>query len=234
MRPVVLASTSPRRRELLALGGVTFQVLATATPELEQPGETAAALVLRLSQAKARAAAAHPATPEDAIILGADTTVVLTDDAGRETILNKPGDAAEATAMLRQLRGRPHRVLTALTLIDTAQPAEFTDLVAARVPMRNYTDAEIAAYVATGDPLDKAGAYAIQYPAFQPVDLPNFHDCFATVMGLPVCRVLARLRALNAVLSAPALSGQTLADCAHATAGPACPIVAHIEAARPR
>jgi len=237
MRPVILASSSPRRRELLALGGVVFRVRATATPEVAQPGEAAEALALRLSQAKARAAATDPGTPADAIVIGADTIVVLTDEAEGETILGKPRDAAEATHMLRQLRGRTHRVLTAVTLIDTERRSEVSDLVAARVPMREYSEAEIAAYVAGGDPLDKAGAYAIQYPGFQPVDLPNFRDCFATVMGLPVCRVLARLRDLGLPpppLYSAAPSGQTPADCAYAYDGPACPIVNQLEAARRR
>ncbi|MCC7358256.1 MAG: septum formation protein Maf [Anaerolineales bacterium] len=223
MRPVVLASSSPRRQELLALGGVRFEVRATATPESVQAGETARAMVARLSRAKARAAASS--APADALVLGADTTVVLS-DGPQETILEKPRDAADAARMLRLLRGRAHAVLTAITLLDTATGTATTEVVAAQVPMRAYTDAEIDAYVASGDPLDKAGAYAIQYAGFQPVDLTQFSDCFATVMGLPVCRVVERLRARGAATD-PALRP------ANCDAPRACPIVAHLGGGAP-
>lgn len=228
MRPVILASASPRRRELLALGGVAFRVSATATPEVAAPGEQAAAMARRLSQAKARAAA--EGAEAQALIIGADTIVVL-GEPPQETILGKPQDAAEAVTMLRQLRGRTHRVLTAVTVIDRARGAETTDLIVARVPMRAYTDAEIAAYVASGDPLDKAGAYAIQYPDFQPVELARFTDCFAAVMGLPVCRVLERLRGFGL----PA-NGLAPAECDPSATGAraACPIVDQLETARRR
>jgi MAF protein len=122
------------------------------------------------------------------VVVGADTIVVLDDE-----IIGKPDDPAHAAALLRRLRGRTHQVLTSVTVIDTATGAEWGDLIEARVPMRAYAEAEIDAYIATGDPLDKAGAYAIQYAGFQPVDLPRFEDCFANVMGLPVCCVLRLL-----------------------------------------
>lgn len=99
--------------------------------------------------------------------------------------------------MLRQLRGRLHLVLTAVTVLDTAAGTAYTDLACSRVPMRAYADAELEAYVATSDPLDKAGAYAIQHPEFQPVDRAAFADCFANVMGLPLCHLLRRLRRLG-------------------------------------
>jgi septum formation protein len=226
MRPVILASASPRRRELLALGGVAFRAVATAIPEAAAPGEAPEAMAVRLSRAKAHAAAAE-AEP-GAILLGADTDVVLTEAVG-ETILGKPRDAADAAQMLRRLRGREHHVLTALTVLDTASGGETTDLISVRVPMRAYTEAEIAAYVLSGDPLDKAGAYAIQYPAFQPVDLTRFEGCFATVMGLPVCRVLERLRGLGLAAG----DGLAPADCDQPAPG-RCPIEAQLEAARRR
>ncbi|MBL8058052.1 MAG: septum formation protein Maf [Anaerolineales bacterium] len=190
MRPLLLASASPRRRQLLALAGWTFTTLAANADETPLPGEAPEAFVRRLSELKARSAA-H-AAPAGALVIGSDTTVVIDGQ-----ILNKPGDAAEARAMLTQLRGREHIVLTAITVLDTVTGQAFTDLARSRVPMRAYSAAELEAYVATGDPLDKAGAYAIQHPAFQPVDRAAFVDCFANVMGLPLCHLLRRLRRLG-------------------------------------
>jgi MAF protein len=186
MRPVLLASASPRRHELLALGGIDFRVSAPSIPEISHPGEAPAAFARRMSQAKARAAGS--AAEPGAVVVAADTIVVLGDE-----IIGKPAGPAHAAELLRRLRGRSHRVLTAVTVLDTATGAEFDDQVEARVPMRAFSDAELDAYVASGDPLDKAGAYAIQYPAFQPVDLAAFDDCYANVMGLPVCCVLRLL-----------------------------------------
>ncbi len=190
MRPLILASASPRRRQLLALSGWSFDLRPAHADETPQPGETPEDFVRRLSETKARAAAWE--VENGALVIGCDTTVVLDGQ-----ILNKPADAREAKAMLAQLRGRAHDVLTAITVLDTAAGQAHTDLARSRVPMRDYGDAEIEAYVATGDPLDKAGAYAIQHPGFQPVDRAAFRDCFANVMGLPLCHLLRRLRALG-------------------------------------
>jgi len=187
MPAVVLASASPRRRELLALGGVEFTVRPGAATETPLPHETPEALARRLSREKAIAARQSGGEAERAVVLGADTIVVLEGD-----VIGKPRDAAHAVELLQRLRGRTHRVLTALTVLDPAGGVA-TDLVESAVPMRDYSDAEIAAYVATGDPLDKAGAYAIQHPRFQPVDLPRFTGCVANVMGLPVCAALRLL-----------------------------------------
>ncbi len=190
MQTILLASASPRRRALLALGGWTFETRPAQVDETPLPSETPEAFVIRLSQAKARRAAQQAA--RGVLVVGCDTTVVLDD-----RLLNKPADAAEAKAMLHQLRGRTHDVLTALTVIDTASGRLDTDLARSRVPMRDYSQAEIDAYVASGDPLDKAGGYAIQHPDFQPVDRDRFAECFANVMGLPLCHLLRRLRALG-------------------------------------
>jgi len=208
---VILASSSPRRRELLALGGIDFQVRPAALDETVQPGEDPQAYVQRLSRGKAQAAAA--AAPE-AVIIGADTTVVLDNE-----ILGKPTDGNEAEAMLRQLRGRTHRVLTAISVLDSASAAQRDEVVTAQVPMRAYSDDEIRAYVATGNPLDKAGAYAIQFQGFKPVDAARFTDCFATVMGLPVCRVLSLLEQAGL----PPRLERPPANCHHFDAA-ACPI----------
>lgn len=190
MRTLILASASPRRRQLLALGGWMFDVRAAHADETPLPGEAPEAFVRRLSETKARLAA--QGVNDHALVIGSDTTVVLDGEA-----INKPADAAEATAMLERLRGRTHEVLTAITVLDTATGEAHTDLARSRVPMRRYSADEIAAYVATGDPLDKAGAYAIQHPGFQPVAREAFVDCFANVMGLPLCHLLRRLRALG-------------------------------------
>ena len=189
-KPLILASASPRRRQLLALGGWAFDVRPVDAVEVPRPGEDAADFVRRLSRSKAQLAA-HGMN-NGVLIIAADTTVTIE---GR--ILNKPADAREAAAMLIQLRGRTHAVLTAITVLDTATGRMSTDLARSRVPMRDYGDAELHAYVATGDPLDKAGAYAIQHPGFQPVDRDAFGDCFANVMGLPLCHLLRRLRRLG-------------------------------------
>jgi MAF protein len=193
---LILASSSPRRRELLSLGGWTFDVRPADVDETPFPAEPAADYVQRLSRAKAQAMAAPP----EAVVIGADTIVVLD---GR--ILGKPAQAAEAREFLRALRGRPHLVLTGLSVYAPRREFFTTDLVASSVPMRDYPDADIEHYIASGDPFDKAGAYAIQHSSFQPVDLTLFHDCFANVMGLPLCHVLRRLRqlALPALTDAP-------------------------------
>jgi MAF protein len=120
-------------------------------------------------------------------VLAADTIVV---DGGE--LLGKPCDAADATAMLVRLRGHVHQVLTALAVFAPPDWQLYRDLCIASVPMRDYSDAEIARYVASGDPMDKAGAYAIQNPGFHPVT--DFNGCYACVVGLPLCHLLRTLR----------------------------------------
>jgi septum formation protein len=181
---LLLVSQSPRRRELLSLLGLSFEVTAASVAEVPRPGESPAALAARLSQAKAGAAAAR----RDTLVVACDTVVALD-----EGLLGKPCDAAEATAMLRRLRGRPHAVYSAVTLVETASGRTVTDVAETQVVMRAYTDAEIAAYVASGDPLDKAGAYAIQHRGFHPV--VELQGCYTSVMGLPLCHLTRCLRA---------------------------------------
>ena len=210
---LVLASNSPRRKELLALGGWDFIVAAPQVDERVLPGEMPQAYVRRLAEDKARASLKYlvrHATSENgaderalkqAIILAADTTVVDQVQTGRGDttseayeILGKPADAAEAEAMLRRLRGRMHRVYTGLAVIRVADQKQYSEVVETDVWMRDYSDDEMQVYIATADPLDKAGAYAIQHPAFKPVQ--NLQGCYANVMGLPVChvgRLLVRL-----------------------------------------
>jgi septum formation protein len=183
---LVLASNSPRRRELLGLTGWQFSVRPVNINEDPLPGEPPADYVLRLAADKSRAAA-HASQPGQ-LILTADTTV-----ADGNTILGKPVDAADARDMLTRLGGREHWVYTAIGVSDPNGGRLVTDLCATRVWMRPYTIEEIEGYIASGDPFDKAGAYAIQHPGFHPVE--RIEGCYACVMGLPVChviRVLAR------------------------------------------
>jgi septum formation protein len=182
---LILASNSPRRRQLFALGDWDFKVIVADVDETPLENETPGEYVLRLAQAKALAV--QPKAESDAIIIGSDTTVVL--DA---SILGKPVDEADAERMLKQLRGRTHHVYTALAIHSIANGQMLTELSITDVPMRNYSDDEIAAYVQSGDPLDKAGAYAIQHPEFQPVE--SMQGCYASVMGLPLCHLLRALQ----------------------------------------
>lgn len=180
---LLLASQSPRRRELLTLLGLSFDVTVADVAEIPQAGEPPAALVIRLSQAKARAVTTDP----DTLVLACDTVVALDGE-----LLGKPRDAVDATATLRRLRGRSHTVHSAITLLETATGRALTGTVETQVMMRSYTDSEIAAYVASGDPLDKAGAYAIQHTEFHPVS--EIRGCYANVMGLPLCHLTHCLR----------------------------------------
>jgi len=180
---LLLASASPRRRQLLALLGLPFRIVNAAVDENTSGGEPPDAAAARLALAKARAVShLHPA----ALVLGCDTVVALEGD-----ILGKPADAQQAAAMLARLRDRAHEVYTAIALLQDEQEA--VHVAATTVRMRAYSETELAAYVASGDPLDKAGAYAIQHPTFRPVD--RWTGCYANVMGLPLCHLAAALRA---------------------------------------
>jgi MAF protein len=180
-RPLlVLASNSPRRKDLLALGGWTFEVIVSNADESLLPGESPRDYVRRLAEMKARASSARAG--ESQIVLAADTSVV-----DGNAILGKPADPSEAKRMLRQLRGHVHQVYTGIAALRVRDGLILTDVCVTDVPMRDYSEAEIETYVGTGDPLDKAGAYAIQYSHFQPV--ASMSGCYASVMGLPLCHV---------------------------------------------
>lgn len=184
---LILASSSPRRRDLLTRLGVTFEALAGDVNEEARPGEEPEALARRLSQAKAVAVAAR--RPE-ALILASDTVVACDGE-----LLGKPLDAEDAVRMLRVLRNTQHLVMTAVTGLDPRQGREITLVSTTTVWMRSYTDDELAAYVASGDPLDKAGAYAIQHPVFDPV--ARLAGCYSGVMGFPLGHVVHVLTALG-------------------------------------
>jgi len=181
--PLILASASPRRRELLAVLGLSFQVVATQVDETVRPGELPADSAARLARAKARAAlAGYP----HALVLGCDTVVALDRD-----VLGKPADPGEARVTLQRLRGRTHVVYTAVVLLGAAR--EVCQIATTTVRMRDYSQSEVEAYVVSGDPLDKAGAYAIQHESFRPV--AEWRGCYANAVGLPLCHVARGLRA---------------------------------------
>lgn len=185
---LILASGSPRRRELLASLGLEFTVMKSDVDETQREGEPPLDYVQRLSVEKARAIAQQVSQP--AVVLAADTVVILAADTigvMDGEILGKPADPADARAMLQRLRNRPHTVCTALTLlrVNGTQPADpLTRLTCTEVTMRDYTDSEIDAYIATGDPFDKAGSYAIQHEGFKPV--ARIEGSYTNVVGLPV------------------------------------------------
>ena len=185
---LILASNSPRRRHLLALLSWDFRVIPADVDESLIPGESPSEYVLRLAESKARAVGALVGA--DAVVVAADTTVVDGDE-----ILGKPIDAADAEQMLRQLRGRVHQVLTAVAVMRAADGELLTDLCVTNVPMRDYSNEEMLAYIASGDPLDKAGAYAIQHTGFHPAE--NLQGCYANVVGLPLCHLARIFRRLG-------------------------------------
>jgi septum formation protein len=182
---IVLASNSPRRKQILSLAGWNYIILPAEVNEDPHPSEDAKEYVLRMAESKARGAA-EKASP-DSLVIGADTSVVLEEGDGTEIILGKPVDAEEADKMLRQLRGKVHYVYTSLTIISTGEEKQHNELCTTAVKMRSYSDSEIERYVATGDPMDKAGAYAIQHKEFDPVE--SLKGCYTNVVGLPLCSV---------------------------------------------
>ena len=188
---IVLASASPRRRELLERVGIPFRVVPSDIPEDERPGESPEEHVLRLSRDKAGEVAGRADIPGRWFI-GSDTIVLR--DGG---ILGKPADEAEAAAMLRSLSGREHRVLSGYAVHDRETGTTHADVVATRVRFKPLTAAEIAGYIATGEPMDKAGAYAIQGIGVFMVEAID--GSYTNVVGLPLCEVIAVLEKLGAV-----------------------------------
>jgi septum formation protein len=183
---LILASNSPRRRELISLFGWTFTVLPADIDESRQADESPAQYVRRLACEKAQAIAARQA----GLVLAADTIVADGDE-----LLGKPVDEEDARRMLVQLRGRTHQVYTGIAMINTETGESVDDVCRTDVPMRQYRDEEIDDYIATRDPMDKAGAYAIQHAGFHPVD--GLTGCYASVMGLPLCHLMVGFRKLG-------------------------------------
>lgn len=188
MATLYLASGSPRRRELLTQIGVPFITLSASIDETPLPAEAASGYVERLALEKARAGLASLERTDAAVVLGADTAVVVD---GR--ILGKPVDRADALAMLDALSGREHEVLTAVALVSVAR--EDAHVVTSRVRMRALAPGEAQAYWQTGEPQDKAGSYAIQ--GLAGVFVTQLEGSYSAVVGLPLCETAQMLDAFG-------------------------------------
>jgi len=188
MMKLILASSSPRRAEVLADAGFTFEVVAARVDESRRTGEQAEAYVRRLAEAKARAVAGGVSPP--AIVIAADTVVVMDGE-----VLGKPVSAEDAGRMLRRLSGRTHQVLTGLAVLKIPGGAARVEIETTRVTFAPLTEAEIEAYVASGEPLDKAGAYAIQGRGGRLV--ARVEGCYFNVVGLPLARLYRILREMG-------------------------------------
>lgn len=186
---IVLASASPRRSELLESAGITFRVLAADICEDPLPDEEPVDHVLRLAEEKAKAAAERT---EGRFFLGADTIVLCDGE-----IMGKPKDAADAERMLKKLSGVPHEVVTGFAVYDKERNGAVRQAVRTKVFFKHLRDEEIASYIATGCPFDKAGAYAIQGGAAHMVQ--KIEGSYTNVVGLPLCEVVETLRVVGAL-----------------------------------
>ena len=188
---LILASSSPRRAQVLREAGIAFQIRATEIDETALPGEPAQAMVARLAEAKALAASAQlDAGSRECIIVGADTTVEL---GGK--VFGKPRDSNHAREMLAKLSGRSHLVLTGLFLLRLPGEATCAAVESSTVTFAPLSEKEIDAYVSTREPLDKAGAYAIQGVAGRYIT--RIEGCYFNVVGLPLARLYMLLRELG-------------------------------------
>jgi septum formation protein len=187
---LILASASPRRAEILTATGIPFEVISSNVDESRLAGESTTNLVERLARTKAEATARAIQAAGPAIILGADTVVVL-----GEEVLGKPRAAADARQMLMKLRGREHQVITGFAVIRVPDCAARIGHETTRVWIAPMTDAEVDAYVATGEPLDKAGAYAIQGIAGRYIS--KIEGDYFNVVGLPLARIWQALHELG-------------------------------------
>lgn len=187
--PLVLASASPRRQEMLRLVGVRFVIQHGNVDEAPLAGEAPEDYALRLSEAKARAVAGlHPGR----WVLGADTIVTIDGE-----LLGKPATRDEARCMIRKLSGREHTVITAFTLCNSEQAEVIRRAVASQVRFKHVPDDEVEWYVATDEPYDKAGGYAVQGKASFLVS--GIHGSYTNVVGLPLCEVVEALKELGLI-----------------------------------
>jgi septum formation protein len=188
---LILASASPRRRELLQRASIVFAVTPSNISEEKQPGETPEQYARRVAREKAQdVAQRQPGT----WVLGADTVVVIDG-----TILGKPRDAADGYRMLRLLSGRTHQVLTAFALVDGAGTVRTSQIVTSLVTCKSLSDTQIETYLATGEPFDKAGAYAIQGLGASLIE--RVEGSYTNIVGLPMDEVLAALRTAGLLIS---------------------------------
>lgn len=184
MKEIVLASSSPRRRDLLKQLGLTFRIMTAGVDETPPGGLTPAEMVEVLAGRKAAAVAG---VLEDALVIGADTVVVLN---GR--VLGKPADREEAAGMLRQLQGTDHTVYTGVAVMDAASKKMQVAHEKTRVFFKSLDEHEIRRYVATGEPMGKAGAYAVQGRAA--AFIKGLEGCYTNVVGLPLARLTDMLK----------------------------------------
>ena len=189
---LILGSQSPRRRQLLQLLGIPFTCMVANVDEDSITEPNPAINVVETARYKAHTIATNylhevEVANESTWILAADTTVAM-----GLTMLNKPKDTADAKKMLQSLHNRAHEVHTGVVLLNPVTEQQVSGVHTAVVTMRDYSNAEIDAYIATGDPLDKAGAYAIQHPKFRPV--AKLDGCFMGVMGLSICHVIEMMQ----------------------------------------
>ena len=188
---IVLASASPRRRELLTQVGINFQIVPSHADEIVLADETPEAHVIRLSCDKAMEVANRP-EQTGRWFIGSDTVVVRDD-----VILGKPADAAEAAAMLTSLSGRGHRVISGYAVYDRKSDRTLSVAGTTRFFFKDLTSLEIDGYIATGEPFDKAGSYAIQgIGCFM---VPKIEGSYTNVVGLPLCEVISVLEELGAI-----------------------------------
>ena len=183
---LILASQSPRRQELIQLTGYSVEVQVADVDERSVTHPDPAMNVVETAVLKAITIAQRHTVPQQTLIVAADTIVAL-----NRQMLGKPIDAREAVEMLAALRNRQHEVHTGMVVLDLRSGKMLKRVNTAVVTMRHYSDAEIDAYVASGDPLDKAGAYGIQHPTFQPVAVLS--GCYTAVMGLSICELVRTL-----------------------------------------
>lgn len=193
---IVLASASPRRADLLESAGISARMCPSSIDESCLPGETPEGHALRLASAKAREVSAKCS---GRFFIGADTIVVIDDE-----IMGKPVDSIDAERMLRKLSDSSHAVITAYTVLDAQTGEEISEAVTTLVYFRHLHDEEIHAYIASGCPFDKAGAYAIQGAAAQMIR--RIEGSYTNVVGLPLCEIVEALRKMGAIFSAPAES----------------------------
>lgn len=187
-RPLILASASPRRRELMSLLGIPFRVVPADIDETPSDGRSPRDIAVSLAREKAIAVAQ---SEQNGVVLGADTIVVCGDK-----VLGKPRDTEDALQMLRYLNGREHQVFTGVALLDVVDGTvvrEQCEAVCTRVWFRNVDDEHLRRYIATGEPMDKAGAYGAQ--GYGSTLIERIDGCYFNVVGLPVSRVCAMLEA---------------------------------------